>query len=128
MLPLLHYPKSEVKGEKGERTIIAGNEWIKSRFNNNESNNAEQCTHESNIFLTAETLKAFYIDVSNNSDGSSAQQCAHDQNAFLPSETRVYTCPCGMHGRFVRIRYPVIQRANMQLCEVQVQAGGEYHE
>ena len=75
--------------------------------------------------LTVHNLKAFYIDVSNNSDGSSAQQCTQDPVQFAPSETRVYACPCGMHGRYVRIRYPVNLRANMQLCEVQVQAGGK---
>ena len=69
--------------------------------------------------------KDIHIDVSNNSDGSSAQQCAFDSRHFAPSETRVYTCPCGMYGRFVRIRFPLDAKRHMQLCEVQVQAGGK---
>ena len=88
-------------------------------------NDSEQCTHESNAFLTAERLRDFYIDVGNNSDGSSARQCAHQPGQFTSSETRVYPCPCGLFGRYVRIRYNVNLRASMQLCEVQVQAGGE---
>ena len=73
----------------------------------------------------AENLKDFYIDVSNNSDGSAAQECAHEPGAYVPSETRVYPCPCGMYGRYVRIRYPVDRVAYMQLCEAQVQSEGE---
>ena len=69
----------------------------------------------------------FYIDVSNNSDGSSAVQCAHEPNVIPPTETRVYTCPCGVYGRYVRIRYPVDRNAFMVLCEVQVQGGGKYN-
>ena len=77
------------------------------------------------IFLTG--LKDdFYIDVSNNSDGSSAQQYAHEAGLIPPSETRVYTCPCEMYGKYVRIRYPVDRKdAYMVLCEVQVQGGGK---
>ena len=66
-----------------------------------------------------------FIDVSNNSDGSSAQQCVHDRIELAGSETRVYTCPCEMYGRYVRIRYPVNQREYLTLCEVQIQSGGK---
>ena len=78
--------------------------------------------------LTAEHLENFHIDASNNSDGSSARQCAHEPGRLNPSETRVYTCPCGIYGRYVRIRYSRDRRSHMQLCEVQVQAGGAYHQ
>ena len=64
--------------------------------------------------------------MSNNADGSTAQQCAYDPKPFTASETKVYACPCGMYGRYVRIRYPVDQTTQRQLCEVQVQAGGKY--
>ena len=74
--------------------------------------------------FTDENVKDFYIDVSNNSDGSSALQCAHEPNVFAPSETRVYTCPCGIYGRYVRIRYNPAVKNHMELCEVQVQPGG----
>ena len=63
--------------------------------------------------------------MSNNSDGSSAEQCAHEPNSFAPSETRVYTCPCGLFGRYVRMRYDQSTRNNIELCEVQVQPGGK---
>ena len=66
-----------------------------------------------------------FIDVSNNSDGSSAQQCAHDPIQFAPSDSRVYPCPCGMFGRYVRIRYPVEKSTYLILCEVQIQSGGK---
>ena len=62
--------------------------------------------------------------MSTNSDGSSAQHCAHEPNSFSASETRVYTCPRGMCGRYVRIRYPPTTPNEMELCEVQVQPGG----
>ena len=77
------------------------------------------------VFLTAEHLENFYIDVSNNSDGSYAQQCAHEPGRLNPSETRVYACPCGIYGRYVRIRYSPDVRKFLTLCEVQVQAGGK---
>ena len=80
------------------------------------------------IVLLTDNLSEFYIVVGNNSDGSSAEQCAFESNAFAPSETRVYTCPCGMFGRYNRIRYPVDRYAYLQLCEVQVQAGGKEHD
>ena len=60
------------------------------------------------------------MDVSNNSDGSSAQQCAHEPNSISPRETRVYTC----QYTYVRIRSNA--KTYMTLCEVQVQAEGEY--
>ena len=72
-----------------------------------------------------ESLNNFYIDVSNNNNGSSSQQCSHEQGAFSQSETRVYTCPCGMFGRYVRIRFPVSRSSYVDLCEVQVQPGGK---
>ena len=62
-----------------------------------------------------------YIEVCNNSDGSSAQQCAHEPRKLNQEETRVYTCPRGMYGRYVRIRCPPDQYSYMQLCEVQIQ-------
>ena len=65
--------------------------------------------------------------VGNNSNGNSAEECAFEPNAFTPSETRVYTCPCGMFGRYVRIWYPERRNAYLQLCEGQVQAGGKEH-
>ena len=79
---------------------------------------------ESSPFLVS-GLQDFFIDVSNNSDGSSAEQCAHDSKTFAPGETRVYECPCGIYGRYVRIRVDMTRRDNLRLCEVQVQAGGE---
>ena len=63
--------------------------------------------------------------MSNSSDGSSAQQCAHEPKGFNTGETKVYTCPCGLYGRYVRIRYPVNQRSFLYLCEVQIQSGGK---
>ena len=36
----------------------------------------------------------------------------------------MYTCPCGMFGRYVRIRYPVNKNNRLFLCEVQIQPGG----
>ena len=75
------------------------------------------------FFSTDEHIREFYV--SNNTDGSSAQQCAHDPKQWGPSETRVYQCPCGMYGRYVRIRYSATLKAFLQLCEVQVQAGGK---
>ena len=116
-----------------QRTIIANNKCKKfyfdvGRFNNNVENNDEQCTYESNVFLIADALKPFYIDVSNSSDGSSVQQCAHNSAQFAPSETRVFPCPCGIYGRYVRIRYPLEQSAYIVLCEVQIQSGGEYNQ
>ena len=71
-------------------------------------------------------LGHFYIDVSNNSDGSAAQQCAREPNKFDTGTTRVYPCPCGMFGRYVRIRYDVGDTNHLLMCEVQVQPGGEH--
>ena len=73
----------------------------------------------------AENSRDLFIEIGNNSDGSSAQQCAHEPGLFAPSETRVYTCPCGMYGRCVRIRYPVNQSSYLSLCEVQIQPAGK---
>ena len=79
----------------------------------------------SQMLLTVTFLGPFYIDVSNNSDGSASEQCAHEANLFNTGETRLYPCPCGMYGRYVRIRYPNDENTTLRLCEVQVQAGGE---
>ena len=68
----------------------------------------------------------FYIDVSNNSDGSSAEQCAYDSVPYVGSETRVYVCPDGIYGRYVRVRYATNKQDYLQLCEVQVQGRGRY--
>ena len=68
-------------------------------------------------------MKEFYIDISNNSDGSAAQQCAYEPNPYDPSETRIYECPCGIVGRYVRVRYDVTENNHMEFCEVQVQPG-----
>ena len=76
-------------------------------------------------FLLTGNLKDIHIDVSNNSDGSSAQQCFHIADTFTGRVTRVYACPCGMYGRYVRIRYPEEQTSHMYVCELQVQSGGE---
>ena len=72
-------------------------------------------------------LNRLYIDVSNNSDGSSAQRCFYEPSSLNSGTTRVFTCPSGMHGRYVRIRYAV-DRSDfvLCLCEVQVQAAGEH--
>ena len=75
-------------------------------------------------FLTTGNLDNFYIDVSNYSNGSSAEQCAYERVRFVPGETRVYTCPCGMFGRYVRVRFAATVRSYLQLCEVQIQSGG----
>ena len=75
-------------------------------------------------FSTTGYLDNFFIDVSNYSDGSSAQQCAYERVRFVPGETRVYTCPCGMFGRYVRVRFAVTVRSYLQLCEVQIQSAG----
>ena len=78
-----------------------------------------------NLFVGS-WLSDFYIDVSNNSDGSSAQQCDYDSTPFGAAETRVYTCPTGIYGRYVRIRFASNKYQHLQLCEVQVQGGGEF--
>ena len=76
------------------------------------------------VFYTA-NLKNFYIHVSNNNNGSSSQQCSHEQVAFNQFETRVYTCPCGIFGRYVRIRFPISTSSYVDICEGQVQPGGK---
>ena len=75
-------------------------------------------------FLTDHNVKGFYIDVGNNSDGSSAEHCAYEPNGFKAGETRVYTCPCGMFGQYVRMRYPLEVQNQIEICEVQVQPPG----
>ena len=68
-------------------------------------------------------LDDFYIEASNNSNGNSAQQCAEESEQFTDAETRVYTCPSGVRGRYVRIRFDESENGILQLCEVQVQSG-----
>ena len=77
------------------------------------------------LYLSANRLANFYIDVSNNSDGSSAEQCAYDSVPYGGSETRVYTCPDGIYGRYVRVHYASDKQEHLQLCEVQVQGTSE---
>ncbi len=69
-------------------------------------------------------LQQIHLDVSNSSDGSSAQQCAYDAAGFNASETRVYTCPAGISGRYVRIRFDDTYTSSLELAEVQVQGEG----
>ena len=75
------------------------------------------------ILSTAGRLDDFYIEVSNNSNGNSAQQCAEESEQFTGAETRVYACPSGVRGRYVRIRFDESKDGILQLCEVQVQSG-----
>ena len=84
------------------------------------------CIKVANNLFVASRLSHFYIDVSNSSNGSSAQQCHHETSPFGASETRVYTCPTEMYGRYVRIRFASNKVEHLQLCEVQVQGGGEF--
>ena len=63
--------------------------------------------------------------VSNTSDGTQAEQCFHNTDPLTSGETRVFACPCGMYGRYVRIQFPVDVEKNMALCEVQIQSEGE---
>ncbi len=74
--------------------------------------------------LSAERLQKIFIHVSNNSDGSSAQQCAYDAEPYLSSETRVYCCPAGTTGEYVRIRFDATYNNYLQLCEVQIRGRG----
>ncbi len=69
-------------------------------------------------------LQNFHIDVSNCSDGTSAQQCAYDAAGFSTSETKVYTCPPGISGRYVRVRFDDTYTMSLELAEVQVQGEG----
>ena len=80
------------------------------------------------LYISANRLANFYIDVSNNADGSSAEQCAYDNVPYGASETRVYTCPDGIYGRYVRVRYAPNKQDHLQLCEVQVQGRGMYYQ
>ena len=77
------------------------------------------------IFLGAESLANFYIDICNNADGSSAQTCDFDDQPYKSSESRVYTC--ALKGRYVRIRRLPAIRKCLQLCEVQVQGKTIFH-
>ena len=70
-------------------------------------------------------MSNFYIDVSNNADGSLAEECAYETTPFRASETRTYSCPDGIGGRFVRIRFKSDKSEFLQLCEVQVQGMSE---
>ena len=79
-----------------------------------------ECSHS---LSTASRLNDFYIEVSNNSNGNSAQLCAQESVAFTDAETRIYTCPPGVRGKYVTIRFDENNDGILQLCEVQVQSG-----
>ena len=70
-------------------------------------------------------LRNIWIEVSNYSDGRSAELCDQEPDTFIPGETRVYTCPCELYGRYVRIRFAADQRSYLVLCEVQIQSEGK---
>ena len=78
------------------------------------------------LYILASRLSDFYIDVSNNTDGSSALRCAYEPTPFSATEARTYSCPDGIGGRYVRVRFQSEKIEYLQLCEVQVQGISEY--
>ena len=62
--------------------------------------------------------------MSNDNNGTSAKQCAREEGIFVQGQTKVYTCPCGLYGRYVRIRFSSAASI-FDLCELQVQPGGK---
>ena len=75
------------------------------------------------FYYLASRLSHFTIDVSDNGDGSAAKQCDREDTGFAQAETRVYSCPPGILGKYVRIRFDSNKREHLQLCEVQVLGG-----
>ena len=73
--------------------------------------------------FSASRLSYFTIDVSDNADGSAAKQCDREDTPFGAAETRVYSCPPGILGKYLRIRFDSNKKEHLQLCEVQVLGG-----
>ena len=85
--------------------------------------NSSHC-REFAFYILADRLNDFSIKVSNDTDGNLAHECTSEtNNSFQSAESRVYICPSGMSGRYVRIQY-IAKAEYLMLCEVQVQGGG----
>ena len=54
-----------------------------------------------------------------------AARLSYEPTPFSASQTRTYSCPDGIGGRYVRVRFQSEKRGYLQLCEVQVQGISE---